>query len=346
MSTSDMVIEHAVRGVPGLDHDRPGGRVRDTGRPTDGRGGSRGSRSRRSRWSQVATAHLSHGLVMCSLLVVAYLGRTPSLTSAHTASGAGRRPDAGSPVPGELPLASLAVLMPRIDASAASSLHAGYDASDDGAFGPPAAQDSARSGQRGVGGVAARVGRRTGRLRGGGDAARRAAGGASRARRALVWAFGGALVLTWVPMLDAVVTAGWFRALLLIPFGDVYLHNPGRMRYLAVIAIPILGAVGIQGLRDEPMPAPRAALWLGGGAVLWLGCRWRSVPQPDAVHRCSRRELAACGVAVWLWPRARTLGEGRRGRRPRGRTRRQRRVTRAYQPARSSSVWRAASIPT
>ena len=48
-------------------------------------------------------------------------------------------------------------------------------------------------------------------------------------------------------MLDAVVSAPAIRGLFLrIPFGDVYLHNPGRMRYLAVIAIPVLGAIGIQ----------------------------------------------------------------------------------------------------
>ena len=34
-------------------------------------------------------------------------------------------------------------------------------------------------------------------------------------------------------MLNVIVTAGWFQTLLLkVPFGDVYLHNPGRLRYL------------------------------------------------------------------------------------------------------------------
>ena len=55
-------------------------------------------------------------------------------------------------------------------------------------------------------------------------------------------------------MLNVIVTAGWFQTLLLkVPFGDVYLHNPGRMRYLSMIAIPVLGAVGLQGLVDRPM---------------------------------------------------------------------------------------------
>ena len=73
-------------------------------------------------------------------------------------------------------------------------------------------------------------------------------------------------------MLDAVVTAPWIRDVFLrIPFGDVYLHNPGRMRYLAVIAVPVLGAVGIQGLRDDPLPPRDAVRWLAAGAFLWLG---------------------------------------------------------------------------
>jgi hypothetical protein len=94
---------------------------------------------------------------------------------------------------------------------------------------------------------------------------------ASRRRR-LTWAFGGALVLTWVLMLDAVITTGWIRDLFLrVPFGDVYLHNPGRMRYLAIIAVPVLGAAGLQGLRDEPLSARALARWLGAGAFFWLG---------------------------------------------------------------------------
>jgi hypothetical protein len=84
--------------------------------------------------------------------------------------------------------------------------------------------------------------------------------------RPLVWGVGGAFALTWVLMLNVVVAAGWFRALLTsLPFGDVYLHNPGRLRYLACLALPILGAVGLQGLRDVPLARRRAVWWLGGG---------------------------------------------------------------------------------
>ena len=64
------------------------------------------------------------------------------------------------------------------------------------------------------------------------------------------------------------MTADWFRALVLrIPFGDVYLHNPGRLRYVAVLALPILAAAGLQGLVERPL-SPRAAIaWLGAAAL-------------------------------------------------------------------------------
>jgi len=89
--------------------------------------------------------------------------------------------------------------------------------------------------------------------------------------RPLVWGVGGAFALTWVLMLNVVVASGWFRALMTrLPFGDVYLHNPGRLRYLAVLALPILGAVGLQGLRDVPLTGRRAAWWLGGGVIVLL----------------------------------------------------------------------------
>ena len=55
-----------------------------------------------------------------------------------------------------------------------------------------------------------------------------------------------------------------------LPFGDVYLHNPGRLRYVAILAIPVLAAAGIQGLRDVPMPRRNAAPWVAAGVVLWL----------------------------------------------------------------------------
>ncbi len=268
-------------------------------------------------WSQVATAHLSHGLVVCTLLVIAYLaagvigGGEPD---SAVAAGSGRRQLVQASTHAlafviALPLLSLAVLVPRMQALRGSSLAAGYD----------------------------RLGDALGTLGGGGEAIQTngvwagwpfafgmtpgAYAGAAillgvplalRARRfrPLVWAFGGALAVTWFGMLDAVVTNSLVRAVVLrIPFGDVYLHNPGRLRYLAVLAVPMLGAVGIQGLRDEPLDARRAARWLAAGAVLWLGVPLAMRAYPAHLVFLAVALIAA-GVAmhalatrryVWAW---------------------------------------------
>ncbi len=258
-------------------------------------------------WSQVATAHLSHGLVICTILVVAFLttgvvadrGRTQLVPAAGHALA----------FVTALPVLSLAVLIPRMQAVRGSSLAAGYD----------------------------RLGDALGTLGGGGEAIQTngvwagwpfafgmtpgAYAGAvillgvplalrARRFRPLVWAFGGAVAVTWFGMLDAVVTNSLVRAVVLkIPFGDVYLHNPGRLRYLAVVAVPVLGAVGIQGLRDDPLDARRATRWLAGGAVLWLGVPLAMRASP--VHLVFlAAALVASGVAVhafatrryeWAW---------------------------------------------
>ena len=238
-------------------------------------------------WSQVATAHLSHGLVVCSALLAAYLVAATLVDAFQRSSGAGLDPGtrrssaakatiAGAGRAGlflvALPLLSLAILLPRIDALDASSLAAGYDRLGD-AIGTLGGSDVGSIQANGVwSGWPLAFGATPGAYAGatillGVPLALRA-----RRRRALMWSFGGALVLTWILMLDAVITAPLIRDIFLrIPFGDVYLHNPGRMRYLAVIAVPVLGAVGIQGLRDAPMSARLTMRWLAAGAFLWLG---------------------------------------------------------------------------
>ena len=225
-------------------------------------------------WSQVATAHLSHGLVVCTALLATYL-----IAGAITDVAQRARHSSPWTAIGQatvfliaLPLLSLAVLLPRVDALEASSLAAGYDRLGD-AIGTLGGSDAGSLQANGVWAAwPLAFGATPGAYAGatillGVPLALRA-----RRRRALAWAFGGALALTWVLMLDAVITAQWIRDVFLrIPFGDVYLHNPGRMRYLAVIAVPVLGAIGIQGLRDEPLAPRDAVRWLAAGAFLWLG---------------------------------------------------------------------------
>jgi hypothetical protein len=49
------------------------------------------------------------------------------------------------------------------------------------------------------------------------------------------------------------------------------LHNPARLRYVAVLALPLLAAAGLQGLADDPLPRARAWRWLAAGAAIWVG---------------------------------------------------------------------------
>jgi hypothetical protein len=222
-------------------------------------------------WSQVANAHMSHGLTMCTLLVGAYLLVE---TVVEVRGGAAPLwPSVGRSALFlvALPLASLPVLIPRLAFIKASSLHAGYFGVADSGKGSSAGQEAPLWPAMWAGWPLA-LGATPGSYAG--AVILLAVPFAFRARRwrPLLWVFGGAFVVGYVAMLDILLNAGWFRRLLLkAPFGDVYLHNPGRFRYLAVVAIPMLGAIGIQGLMDEPTPSRRATTWLAGGVALWLG---------------------------------------------------------------------------
>ncbi|MET0802233.1 MAG: hypothetical protein ABWZ53_13830, partial [Actinomycetota bacterium] len=258
-------------------------------------------------WSQVATSHLSHGLVVCTALLTAYLvvGAVVD-TREHRARAAAAAARAATFLIA-LPLLSLAILVPRLDALESSSLAAGYDRLGDaiGTLGGDGVGSLQSNGVWAAWPLA--FGATPGAYAGAAILVGVPLALRARRRRVLVWAFGGALVLTWVLMLDPVVSATWVRELSLrIPFGDVYLHNPGRMRYLAVIAVPVLGAVGLQGLRDEPI-APRAlAGWLGAGAFLWLGVPLLAFADPR------RFAVLLVGIAATAWCLWRHEVHGRR----------------------------------
>ena len=220
-------------------------------------------------WMQVAAAHLSHGLVIATAFVTVYLvaGTVADVRAGSADGSAGGRIALFLIV---LPLAALPILVPHVDFLGESSLRGGY-----GALG-----DSGQSevgdplGSNGVWaawplGFAAAPGAYAGAV------ALACVLLAARARRlhTLVLSIGGLALAAYVLTSPLLVTAGWFRALVLrIPFGDVYLHNPGRLRYVAVLALPILAAAGLQGLVERPL-SPRAAIaWLGATAfafVLW-----------------------------------------------------------------------------
>lgn len=221
-------------------------------------------------WSQVANAHLSHGLVMCSLLVAALL-----IGHAVTDARHGVRPvraEAGRAALFlvVLPLAALAVLVPRFDAIESSSLQEGYAALEAGTG------ERVRVGDRAIqeDGVWAAWPLASSAAPGAyaGAAVVLCAPLALRARRfrGLVAGLGTAFALAYLLTLTAVVKGPIGSLLERLPFGDTLVHNPGRLRILWLVVLPVLAAAGLEGLRDRPPRRRTLAVWLGAGVALWL----------------------------------------------------------------------------
>ena len=220
-------------------------------------------------WSQVAAAHLSHGLVIATAFTTAVLvvGATADVRAGLVdARGAAWR--AGLLLVA-LPLAALPILVPHVDFLGTSSLRGGY-----GVLGDPGQTEVGDAlGQDGLWagwplGFAAAPGAYVG------AAALASAALATRSRRLRVpvLAAAGLVVLVYVLTSPLLVTAGWWRTFVLwVPFGDVYLHNPGRLRFLVVLAIPILAAAGVDGLLERRLSARRAIVWLATLAVVLVG---------------------------------------------------------------------------
>ena len=221
-------------------------------------------------WMQVAAAHLSHGLVIATAFAIAYL-----VAGAISDARAGIVP--GRSGVGRvalfvvvLPLAALPILVPHVDFLGESSLRGGYGALGDtgqSEVGDPLGSNGVWAawplGFAAVPGAYA------------GAAALACVLLAARARRlrTLVVSIGGLALAAYVLTSPLLVTASWFRTLVLqIPFGDVYLHNPGRLRYVAVLALPVLAGAGLQGLVERPLSSRAAIAWLGAAAftfVIW-----------------------------------------------------------------------------
>jgi hypothetical protein len=219
-------------------------------------------------WMQVAAAHLSHGLVIATAFATVYLvaGAIADTRAGIVASrSAAGRVGLFLIV---LPLAALPILVPHVDFLGGSSLRGGYGALGD--TGQSEVGDPL--GSNGVW-AAWPLGFATAPGAYAGAVALACVLLAARARRlrTLVVSIGGLALAAYVLTSPLLVTAGWFRTLVLqIPFGDVYLHNPGRLRYVAVLALPILAGAGLQGLVERPL-SPRAAIaWLGASSFTFI----------------------------------------------------------------------------
>ncbi len=243
-------------------------------------------------WGQVANAHMSHGLVMCTGVVVLYLAACAS-RDAHAGRTSWRR--AFAIVVGFLaflPLANLAAFVPRFALIGRSSLHGSYAAlGGTVAASIGAGEPVATHGM--FAGWPFSIATTPGVYAGAAILLAVPAAFRSRERRYLATAFGAAGLVAYLLTLTFFVGAGWFQAIVLkLPFGDVYLHNPDRLRYLLPLIAAVLGAIGVQGFLDRPPSRREAAWWLAAGAALSL-----AVPLALGAHP-ARFILVAIGVVV------------------------------------------------
>ena len=219
-------------------------------------------------WMQVAAAHMSHGLVIATAFATVYLV-AGAVSDARTGVSAGRSATGRVALfLAVLPLAALPILVPHVDFLGESSLRGGYGVLGDtgqSEVGDPLGSNGVWAAWP-LGFAAA-----PGAYAGGAALACVLLAARARRLRTLVVAIGGLAIAAYVLTSPLLVTAAWFRAFVLeIPFGDVYLHNPGRLRYVAVLALPVLAATGLQGFVDRPLSSRAAFTWLGTALVAFL----------------------------------------------------------------------------
>jgi hypothetical protein len=219
-------------------------------------------------WSQVATSHMSHGLFMCTLMVAVYLLAKLWTRVRRKEIGWVSALGLGLGFMAFLPASSLAVFLPRLALTARSSLANGYAAVDRITPGV-GTQTIADSGVWAAWPLA--IGATPGAYAGAAILLCVPAALRNRNRRTLVISLFAASAIVYVMSLSFLVQASWFRSLVIrLPFGDVYLHNPSRLRLLLLFTVPALGALGFEGLMSS-RPSTRSLLgWLGAGVALWL----------------------------------------------------------------------------
>ena len=257
-------------------------------------------------WGQVATSHLSHGLVMATGLVVAYVVARAIREARRGSLRAGAAVGWSVAFLLFLPLANLAILVPHFVVLARSSLSDGYGAIVGTVAGPRATTEDVPIPATGMWGAwpLALASTPGGYL---GAAVLLFVPFALRdaARRYLVVALGAVAVLAYLLTNTILVGAGWFRSLALsLPFGDVYLHNPSRLRYLAFLIVPALGAVGIQWVLDRRPAFGEAMRWIGAGLAVLLVFPLVMGARPGRLTIFAIASVAVVGV-VWALARGR-----------------------------------------
>jgi hypothetical protein len=255
-------------------------------------------------WGQVATAHLSHGLLICTALVTAYV-----IARGIRDVRAGTRSARATVLLGLgflafLPLANLAILLPRFVLLDRSSLHVGYG----GLVGttPTLGEDRPIPDHGIWSGWVFALASTPGAYVGATLLLMIPLAFRDRARRYLVAALATVAAVGYLLTLTVLVGAGWFRSIVLaLPFGDVYLHNPGRLRYVAYLVAPALGAIGVQALLDRRPSFRETVRWLGIGAAVFLLLPLLLGANPERLVVVAAGSVAVLAV-VWF------LAAGRR----------------------------------
>src|ERR671911_127282 len=250
-------------------------------------------------WGQVATAHMSHGLAICTGFAVAYVVARAARDVRAGALSVRSAVAFAMGFVAFLPLANLAILVPRLELIARSSLSAGYGVLEGTVVDAQGLLDRPIPDHGIWGGWPLALASTPGAYVGAVIVLAIPFAFRDRPRRFLVWAIGVAGLIGYLLTLTSFVGAGWFRALVLrLPFGDVYLHNPGRLRYAAYLAVPVLGAVGVQALLDrrpESVSALRVVA-IAGGAFLFVALLAGADPA-----RLVEFALASAAVIAVVW---------------------------------------------
>lgn len=210
-------------------------------------------------WGQVAAAHMSHGLILATGALVFYAVAKSRAEVRAGRSGRDMLVVAGLLVMA-LPLVNLAFFLPRLAYLPRTTLALGYERLE--SFGdrlagrpPSEAPLGAAVSPPWVLGFATSPGAYLGTT----ALALSFAGWWLRRNRYLVVTFTAFAALSYFLSLRIVASAvetnlSW------LPLSDLYLHEPARLRYGALLALPVLAAAGVDAWREVPQQRVRMLL--------------------------------------------------------------------------------------
>ncbi|MGH2683743.1 MAG: hypothetical protein ACRDIX_10970 [Actinomycetota bacterium] len=222
-------------------------------------------------WGQLAAAHMSHGLIIGTGILLAYgVARVTGEIRAGRRTAGDALVQAGLLVVA-LPLVNLAFFLPRLMYLPRTSLAQGYQRLADLSAllaGRPAGL--LRPGFSATWPWPFTLSTSTGVYLGAAALALSFAGAWARRFRRLTVALGVYAGLCYVLSLKgfAEFVAPAVRA---VPFGDFYLHEPSRFRYGVLLALVVAIPLGVEAWRERRTPRERAFMLMPGVALWWLG---------------------------------------------------------------------------